>query len=46
MADLIEVPSGLEGVIASATAIAKPDNEGGALRYRGGDIEERVGRAG
>ena len=43
MADLIEVPSGLEGVIAFETTIAEPDKEGGALRYRGVDIEELVG---
>src|SRR5829696_6594498 len=40
---LIEVPSGLEGVIAFETSIAEPDKEGGALRYRGVDIEELVG---
>src|SRR5215212_11409939 len=40
---LIEVPSGLEGVIAFDTSIAEPDNEGSALRYRGVDIEELVG---
>ena len=40
---LIEVPSGLEGVIAFDTAIAEPDREGGALRYRGIDIEDLVG---
>ena len=40
---LIEVPSGLEGVIAFNTSIAEPDREGGALRYRGVDIEELVG---
>ena len=40
---LIEVPSGLEGVIAFDTQIAEPDREGGALRYRGVDIEELVG---
>jgi citrate synthase len=39
-----EVRSGLEGVIAFATEIAEPDREGGALRYRGIDIEELVGR--
>jgi citrate synthase len=39
----IEVPSGLEGVIAFDTSIAEPDREGGALRYRGVDIEELVG---
>ncbi len=41
---LIEVPSGLEGVIAFETQIAEPDKEGGALRYRGVDIEELVGK--
>src|ERR687898_215761 len=41
---LIEVPSGLEGVIAFDTSIAEPDKEGGALRYRGVDIEELVGQ--
>src|ERR1700685_293071 len=34
---------GLEGVIALETKIAKHDKEGGALRYRGVDIEELVG---
>jgi citrate synthase len=43
MAELIEVPSGLEGVIAFDTSIAEPDKEGSALRYRGVDIEELVG---
>jgi citrate synthase len=43
LADLIEVPSGLEGVIAFDTSIAEPDKEGGALRYRGVDIEDLVG---
>ena len=38
-----EVQSGLEGVVAFATQIAEPDREGGALRYRGVDIEELVG---
>ena len=38
-----EVQSGLEGVIAFATQIAEPDRDGGALRYRGVDIEELVG---
>ena len=46
---------GLEGVIAFETEIAEPDKEGGALRYRGVDIEDldrpgvvrqRVGAAG
>jgi len=39
-----EVESGLEGVVAFATEIAEPDKEGGALRYRGVDIEDLVGR--
>jgi citrate synthase len=43
MPGLIEVPSGLEGVIAFDTTIAEPDREGGSLRYRGVDIEELVG---
>jgi citrate synthase len=34
---------GLEGVIAFQTEIAEPDRDGGALRYRGVDIEELVG---
>jgi citrate synthase len=34
---------GLEGVVAFETSIAEPDREGGALRYRGVDIEELVG---
>jgi len=38
-----DVQSGLEGVVAFATQIAEPDREGGALRYRGVDIEELVG---
>jgi citrate synthase len=38
------VQSGLEGVVAFATEIAEPDKEGGALRYRGVDIEDLVGR--
>jgi citrate synthase len=38
-----EIRSGLEGVVAFATRIAEPDREGGALRYRGVDIEELVG---
>jgi len=35
---------GLEGVVAVETAVAAPDREGGALRYRGYDIEDLVGR--
>jgi citrate synthase len=38
------VASGLEGVVAFATEIAEPDVAGGALRYRGVDIEDLVGR--
>ena len=38
-----DVQSGLEGVVAFATEIAEPDRAGGALRYRGVDIEELVG---
>ena len=34
---------GLEGIVAFETEIAEPDREGGALRYRGVDIEELVG---
>ena len=34
---------GLEGVIAFESEIAEPDREGGALRYRGVDIEDLVG---
>jgi citrate synthase len=34
---------GLEGVVAVETEIAEPDREGGALRYRGVDIEDLVG---
>jgi citrate synthase len=35
---------GLEGVIAFESKIAEPDKEGSALRYRGVDIEDLVGR--
>jgi citrate synthase len=35
---------GLEGVIAFETEIAEPDKAGSALRYRGVDIEDLVGR--
>jgi citrate synthase len=41
---MAEVHHGLEGVIAFETEIAEPDKEGSALRYRGVDIEELVGR--
>ncbi|MCW4356004.1 citrate synthase 2 [Hoyosella sp. YIM 151337] len=35
---------GLEGVLAFTTEIAEPDKDGGALRYRGVDIEDLVSR--
>src|SRR5690349_19152952 len=38
------IANGLEGVVAFETEIAEPDREGGALRYRGVDVEELVGR--
>ena len=34
---------GLEGVVAFESRIAEPDKEGGALRYRGIDINDLVG---
>src|SRR5437763_656772 len=34
---------GLEGVVVFETEIAEPDKDGGALRYRGVDIEDLVG---
>ena len=40
----VTVHHGLEGVVAFETEIAEPDKEGSALRYRGVDIEEIVGR--
>jgi len=40
-----EFRPGLEGVVAVETEIAEPDRDGGALRYRGVDIEELVGHA-
>ena len=39
-----QVRHGLEGVVAFDTRIAEPDKEGSALRYRGVDIEDLVGR--
>ena len=39
-----DVHPGLEGVVAFATEIAEPDKAGSALRYRGVDIEDLVGR--
>jgi citrate synthase len=41
---MVEPAHGLEGVVAFATEIAEPDKEGSALRYRGVDIEDLVGR--
>ena len=41
---MTEVKPGLEGVVAFETQIAEPDREGGALRYRGVDIEDLVGQ--
>ena len=38
-----EFKPGLEGIVAFETEIAEPDRDGGALRYRGVDIEELVG---
>ena len=43
MADSRFVP-GLEDVVAVETEIAEPDREGGALRYRGVDVTDLVGR--
>ncbi|MQA07299.1 MAG: citrate synthase [Pseudonocardiaceae bacterium] len=37
---------GLEGVVAFQTEIAEPDKDGGALRYRGVDIEDLAGKVG
>jgi len=39
-----EFRPGLEGVVAAETEIAEPDRDGGALRYRGVDVEELAGR--
>ena len=44
MSEVADFKPGLEGVVAVETEIAEPDREGGALRYRGVDIEELVGR--
>ncbi|MDP9319446.1 MAG: citrate synthase 2, partial [Actinomycetota bacterium] len=41
---MVEIHHGLEGVVAFETQIAEPDREGSALRYRGVDIEDLVGR--
>jgi len=39
-----DVLHGLEGVVAFQTEIGEPDRAGGALRYRGVDIDDLVGR--
>jgi citrate synthase len=39
-----ELHDGLEGVVAFVTEIAEPDRAGGALRYRGVDLEDLAGR--
>ncbi|HXF98891.1 MAG TPA: citrate synthase 2 [Gaiellaceae bacterium] len=44
MVETTDFRPGLEGVVAVETEIAEPDREGSALRYRGVDIEELVGR--
>ena len=41
---MTEFKPGLEGVVAFETEIAEPDKDGGALRYRGVDIEDLVGQ--
>jgi citrate synthase len=43
MSETTDFRPGLEGVVAVETEIAEPDREGGALRYRGVDIEALVG---
>src|SRR5262245_44725646 len=43
MSATTDIADGLEGVVAFATEIAEPDREGGALRYRGVDVEDLVG---
>ena len=42
--DGVVVHHGLEGVVAFESEIAEPDKEGSALRYRGVDIDDLVGR--
>ncbi len=41
---MTEFKPGLEGVVAVETEIMEPDRDGGALRYRGVDVEPLVGR--
>ncbi|HEY7273771.1 MAG TPA: citrate synthase 2 [Actinoplanes sp.] len=42
---MLTVNPGLAGVVAFDTGIAEPDRAGGALRYRGIDVENLAGRA-
>jgi citrate synthase len=44
VADETVFKPGLEGVIAFESEIAEPDKDGGALRYRGVDIDDLVGQ--
>ncbi|GAB7068323.1 citrate synthase 2 [Mycobacterium hodleri] len=48
MTDASNIPDGfvegLEGVVAFTTQIAEPDKDGGALRYRGVDVEDLVAK--
>jgi citrate synthase len=43
MPTIDDVHDGLEGVLAFASEIAEPDRHGGALRYRGVDLDDLVG---
>ncbi|MDQ3761307.1 MAG: citrate synthase 2 [Actinomycetota bacterium] len=43
VASTTDFKPGLEGVVAVHTEIAEPDRDGGALRYRGVDIEDLAG---
>jgi citrate synthase len=42
---MLTVNPGLAGVVAFDTGIAEPDRAGGALRYRGIDVEKLAGQA-
>lgn len=48
MTDASNIPdgfvAGLEGVVAFTTQIAEPDKDGGALRYRGVDVDDLVSK--
>ena len=48
MTDASKIPDGfvegLEGAVAFTTQIAEPDKDGGALRYRGVDVEDLVAK--